>query len=120
MDTRPDPLLQVSDDRISQGVLIMQTNQKSKVLHDNELRVSLVSENHEVQFGCCILVRVHCSNGPKNNALDRTFWLQLLYWKLSSEVAEFNVANNSEHLQCIFAVLGHWWMRSLLGGSSQS
>ncbi|XP_031122846.1 cleavage and polyadenylation specificity factor subunit 3-II [Ipomoea triloba] len=94
MDTRPDPLLQVSDDRISQGVLIMQTNQKSKVVHENELRVALGSEIHEVQFGCCVPVRIHCSNAP-----DSTFWLQLLYAKLSSEVAELSVVNNSEHLQ---------------------
>lgn len=99
IDTRPDSLLQVCDDRTSQGVLIMQTNQKSKVLHENELRIALGSENHEVKFGCCVPVRIRCPDEPKNNAPDRNVWLQLLYVELSSEVAEFTVARSSKHLQ---------------------
>ncbi|VFQ97870.1 unnamed protein product [Cuscuta campestris] len=105
-DTRPNPLLQVCDDRVGQGVLVIRSNQKPTVVHESEVRAMLVAETHEVRFGYCFPIRVRSSHdaainycGEQQNQGFKQSWLQLLYAELSRGLKDFVVLNNGDDLR---------------------
>ncbi|KAL6952247.1 hypothetical protein U1Q18_002011 [Sarracenia purpurea var. burkii] len=109
-DTRAASNLHVSDERVAEGVLVMEKNQKATVVHQDELFEMLGGTKHEVRFAYCC--PVHISNleritttsdlSSRNNVLPVTkscVWLRLLFAKLSNELIEETVQECGEHLQ---------------------
>lgn len=100
--------MRVCDDRVSQGILSMEKNQKTKVVHQDELLVMLEAEKHEVQFANCCQVNIGNLGKTANtdNSLedmasipDKGFWLRLLCAKLTDELADIDVQDCGEYLQ---------------------
>ncbi|KAK3027487.1 hypothetical protein RJ639_040288 [Escallonia herrerae] len=96
--------LQLCDDRISEGILIMGKNHKAKVVHQDELLVILGDEKQEVKCANCFPVNM--SNFEKIKTADELSGeVQLfdkcsqLYAKLSSELPELNIQDCGEFLQ---------------------
>ncbi|CAH9121956.1 unnamed protein product [Cuscuta epithymum] len=99
-DPRLNHVLQVCDDRVGQGVLVMQTNQKPKVVHENEMREMLGLESYEVRFTYCFPVELSFSEDDTNQSYaDLHVWLQLLYAKLAGGLKDLIIVNNREHLR---------------------
>ncbi|KAF5750108.1 Cleavage and polyadenylation specificity factor 73 kDa subunit-II [Tripterygium wilfordii] len=101
--------LQVSDERVTEGILVVEKTSKAMVLHQTELLFMLGDKKHEVQFAyCCPL---HVQNIEKtgranftsaNDELSiskKSSWLSILYVQLSSELCGGNILFFGEHLQ---------------------
>ncbi|KAI4297066.1 hypothetical protein L6164_036974 [Bauhinia variegata] len=88
--------LQVNDERIAEGILVLEKSKKAKTVHQDELSHMLGEKKHEVQFAYCCPVHIVDSMDSFN---DRNPWLQLLHSKLHSEISDENVQNFGEHLQ---------------------
>lgn len=102
-DARTKPGLQVFDDRMAEGILMVQRNQNTKALHQHELMAMLGVESHEIKFANCC--PVYIANSDMRNAflsqstVDKSFWLHLLFEKLSSKFPETSIQDCGEHLQ---------------------
>uniref|UniRef100_A0A7N0VN32 Cleavage and polyadenylation specificity factor subunit 3-II n=1 Tax=Kalanchoe fedtschenkoi TaxID=63787 RepID=A0A7N0VN32_KALFE len=87
--------LHVTDDRVSQGVLVLQKNKKAKVIHQDELS-SLIqgADKHTVQFCYC------CPLQSPNSKSSTADLLSQVSTKLSSELAgTTNIQKNDSQLQ---------------------
>lgn len=95
------PELQVSDDRVKEGVLVMENGKKTKVVHQDELLLFLGEQEHEVRFANCRPIYVgNLDETHVMNCLSRkSVWLSQLFSKLSSELSDRNVQNLGEYLQ---------------------
>lgn len=103
------PQLQVSDERVAEGILVIEKSKKAKVLHQDELLLTLGENENKVQFAYCCPVHVGSLEETKstdiaspNNRLcmtDRRFWLQKLLTRLSNEFSGGNIQDFGEHLQ---------------------
>lgn len=95
------PQLQVSDDRVNEGILVMEKGEKAKVLHQDELLLLLGEQQHEVRFANCSPICF--GNLDEIHGLDylssKSSWLSQLCSKLSSELTDKNVQNLGEYLQ---------------------
>ncbi|KAF3649244.1 Cleavage and polyadenylation specificity factor subunit 3-II [Capsicum annuum] len=104
-DERAKSSVQVYDDRVAEGALIMQKN--PKFVHQNELMVSLGAENHEVLVAYCCPVCVSdelkdVAPSPGENmppVLDKRSLVHLLYTKLSNDFQDVTIQNDGDHLQ---------------------
>lgn len=100
------PRLQVSDDRVAQGILVMEKNKKAKVVHQDELLLMLGEEKHQVKFAYCSPAHIgnlQENQETKSNALSPSSTnddlLRLLSAKLANEFSEGNIHDFGEHLQ---------------------
>ncbi|KAJ8564788.1 hypothetical protein K7X08_001248 [Anisodus acutangulus] len=110
LNEKTESLVQVCDDRVAEGALIMQNDEKGqhrKIVHQNELMAIAGGENHEVQFAHCFPVRV-CNElkdvavSPGENmppVLDKHSLLHLLYTKLSNDLQDVTIQNVGDSLQ---------------------
>lgn len=110
-DLHPSLHLQVSDERVGEGVLILEKSKKAKVVHQDELLNKLGEQKHEIQFAYCCPVRYenlekteettddHTSTADMLSQLDKSSLIKPLVAKLSSELSVANIHNSGEHLQ---------------------
>ncbi|XP_038901169.1 cleavage and polyadenylation specificity factor subunit 3-II isoform X2 [Benincasa hispida] len=95
------PELQVSDDRVNEGILVMEKGKKTKVLHQDEVLLLLGEQEHEVRFANCR--PIYFGNLEETHVMDclsrKSLWLSQLFSKLSSELSDKNVQNLGEYLQ---------------------
>ncbi|XP_059649719.1 cleavage and polyadenylation specificity factor subunit 3-II [Cornus florida] len=109
MDARAMSPLQVCDDRVAEGILIMEKNLKAKVIHQDELLVVLGEQKHEIKFSYCCPVQLGSFGRTKNTDLpstndaiplaDNQSWLHLLFAKVSKEFTEGHIQDFGEYLQ---------------------
>lgn len=100
------PRLQVTDDRVAQGILVMEKNKKAKVVHQDELLLMLGEEKHQVKFAYCCPAHIgslqeHQETESSGLSLSSTNddLLQLLSAKLANEFSEGSIHDFGEHLQ---------------------
>ncbi|XP_028114029.1 cleavage and polyadenylation specificity factor subunit 3-II isoform X2 [Camellia sinensis] len=103
-DTSATSTLQVCDERVAEGILIMERNQKAKVVHEDELPELLGEKTHVVQFAYCCPVTINNLERTTNSDLSSSkdvscVWLHLLFAKLSNELTEETIQDRGEHLQ---------------------
>ncbi|CAK9135582.1 unnamed protein product [Ilex paraguariensis] len=107
-DFRAKSLLQVRDERVVEGIMVMEKNKKAKVLHQDELLVMLGGEKHEVKFAHCCPVDVRSlqktqtndlSSGDLPHILKKCSLLHLLFAKLSNQLTELDIQDCRQHLQ---------------------
>ncbi|KAL2232035.1 UNVERIFIED_CONTAM: Cleavage and polyadenylation specificity factor subunit 3-II [Sesamum indicum] len=101
---RTMPLLQVYDDRVSEGILTLQKNQSPKVVNQNEFMEALGVEKHEVKLAHCFRVYIPDSeSGDASDCLPSTSrkgsLLHLISEKLCRELPDFDVQDCQEHIQ---------------------
>lgn len=64
------PLIQIGDERVSEGILVMEKTKKAKVVHQDELLQTLGFEEHKVQFSYCCPVYVSTTALIKGHELS--------------------------------------------------
>ncbi|KAK1437689.1 hypothetical protein QVD17_03485 [Tagetes erecta] len=109
--------VQVCDERVTQGILVMEKGQKVKILHQDELLTMVGTKQTEVEFAYCFPFNL-CS--LKVPVTDDNSLIHILNTKLSDEVAEFGVQDcmdviqvNSFHLavckngNCLYRINSH-------------
>lgn len=105
----PMPKLQVSDERVAEGMLIIQKSKKAKIVHQEELSLKLGEKKQKVECAYCCPVHLGTFEETKRNDVtstndkicmdDRCFLLEKLAPKLSNELPVVNIQNLGEHLQ---------------------
>ncbi|XP_010107067.2 cleavage and polyadenylation specificity factor subunit 3-II [Morus notabilis] len=98
--------LQVTDERVAEGIFVMEKGKKAKVVHQDELLLMLGEKQHIVQHAYCCPIHVKNSESADhtlvNNVLcitDRCFWHRLFFAVLCDEFSDGNVRDFGEHLQ---------------------
>ncbi|KAL6187009.1 hypothetical protein ACLB2K_043125 [Fragaria x ananassa] len=95
------PRLRVSDDRVAEGILVMEKNKKAKVVHQDELPLMLGEKKHQVKFA--YFCPAHIGNSQENTSLPLSSTnndlLQLFSAKLANELSEGNIQHFGDHLQ---------------------
>lgn len=107
LNERAKSCVQVCDDRIAEGALIMQKDQHPKIVHQNELMDILGAEKHKVQVAYCCPVCVSdelkdvalSSGEDMHRVLDKRSLLHFLYTKLSNYTQDITIQNDSDCLQ---------------------
>ena len=96
--------LQVSDDRVGEGILVMEKNKKARVVHQDELLLMMGEKQQEVRFAYCC--PVHVVNLDSLSSLsdelllsEKCSWLQQLFTKLSNDFPGRSIQNFGEYLQ---------------------
>ncbi|KAJ8646783.1 hypothetical protein MRB53_008531 [Persea americana] len=69
-DSAALPLIQIGDERTSEGILVMEKTKKAKVVHEDELLHTLGVEEHKVQFAYCCPMYVSTIEHIKGNELS--------------------------------------------------
>ncbi|KAJ8767764.1 hypothetical protein K2173_020704 [Erythroxylum novogranatense] len=107
----PNPIsrLRVSDERVSEGILVMEKSKKARVIHQDNLLLELGQKRQELQFAYCFPVHVDRSEETLKEvpftALDvlgpshKRHLIQLVCTKLSDQFSEVDLLNHGEHLQ---------------------
>ncbi|XP_023513382.1 cleavage and polyadenylation specificity factor subunit 3-II [Cucurbita pepo subsp. pepo] len=95
------PEIEVSDDRVNEGILVMEKGKKTKVVHQDELLLLLGEQEHEVRFANCS--PIYFGSLDDTHVIvcisRKSLWLSQLSSKLSSELSDRNVQNFGEYLQ---------------------
>ena len=98
------PCLQVVDERVAEGIFVMEKGKKAKVVHQDELLLMLGEKKHNVQHAYCFPIHIsnfdskdHASSFPY--ATDGCFWFRLFLARLSDELSDGNVQDFGEYLQ---------------------
>ncbi|GAV70928.1 Lactamase_B domain-containing protein/RMMBL domain-containing protein/Beta-Casp domain-containing protein [Cephalotus follicularis] len=100
--------LRVHDERVDEGILVMEKSKKAKVVHQDELLLLLGEKKHEIQFAYCSSVHIDQLAVTKdmdvtsesNLLADKCSLMQRLFAKLSNELRrEGNIQYFGEHLQ---------------------
>ncbi|XP_062110209.1 cleavage and polyadenylation specificity factor subunit 3-II [Humulus lupulus] len=89
--------LQVTDERVSEGIFVLEKSQKAKVVHQDELLLMLGEKEHKVAHAFCF--PVHIGNVESSERSDTGFWLSLLSARLSDEISAGIVQAFEEHIQ---------------------
>ncbi|CBI26829.3 unnamed protein product, partial [Vitis vinifera] len=89
-ETEATSVLQVHDERVAEGILIVEKSKKAKVVHQNELLLMIGKDKHDVQFAYC------CPNVVSTS--DECSWLHLLFAKLATKLGG-NIQDFGQHLQ---------------------
>lgn len=102
------PLL-VSDDRVSEGILVMESGKMARVVHQDELLLMLGDKKHQVQFAYCSPVHADNLEETRNRDLvsahdmfglsKKRFLIQLLFKELSNCFSGVNIQNLGDTLQ---------------------
>ncbi|KAG5532061.1 hypothetical protein RHGRI_026618 [Rhododendron griersonianum] len=91
---------ELGDERVAEGVLIMEKSEKAKVVHQDELLEMVGGMKHEVQFAYCCPVQISNIERTSDSELSsRNFGLHKLLGKLSTELTEDSIQDCGEHLQ---------------------
>lgn len=91
---------ELGDERVAEGVLIMEKSEKAKVVHQDELLEMVGGMKHEVQFAYCCPVQISNTERTSDSELSsRNFGLHKLLAKLSTELTEDSIQDCGEHLQ---------------------
>ncbi|KAG5236646.1 cleavage and polyadenylation specificity factor [Salix suchowensis] len=96
--------LQVNDERVAEGILIMEKGKKARVVHQDDLLLMLRQKKHDIQFGYCCAAQLDNleETGNRDGALshsDKCSCLQLLFKELSTYFSGVNIQDLGEHLQ---------------------
>ncbi|KAK8613892.1 hypothetical protein V6N13_101646 [Hibiscus sabdariffa] len=96
--------LSVSDDRVSEGILVVGKGKKAKVIHQDELLNTFGEKKHEIQFAYCFPMHMNrTENIPSASdllcSLDRCTLISRLSTILSNELSEGNILDLGEQLQ---------------------
>ncbi|KAH9746131.1 cleavage and polyadenylation specificity factor subunit 3-II [Citrus sinensis] len=101
--------LWIKDERVAEGILVLEKSEKAKVVHQDELLLMLGEKRHEVQFAYCCPVNVDelekfttTSLTPTARMLrdpNKSSLIRLLVAKLSRKLSEGNIQDFGEHLQ---------------------
>ncbi|XP_022776475.1 cleavage and polyadenylation specificity factor subunit 3-II isoform X2 [Durio zibethinus] len=101
--------LQVSDERVAEGILVVEKGKKAKVIHQDELLLMLGDKKHEVQFAYCFpmhterLQKTRTEELPSADTLlcdlDKCTLINQLSMKLSNELSDANILDLGEQLQ---------------------
>ena len=107
-ETKATSLLQVHDERVAEGILIVEKSKKAKVVHQNELLLMIGKDKHDVQFAYCCPVQIGNLERTKGmdfalsknvvSTSDECSWLHLLFAKLSTKLGG-NIQDFGQHLQ---------------------
>ncbi|XP_028752504.1 cleavage and polyadenylation specificity factor subunit 3-II isoform X1 [Neltuma alba] len=92
------PHLQVKDQRVAEGILVLEKSKKAKVVHQDELLHNVGEKKHDIRFAYCCPVRVSDSVDILSKS-DRDSCLQILHSKLNGELSGGNIQNFGENLQ---------------------
>ncbi|CAK7326812.1 unnamed protein product [Dovyalis caffra] len=103
-NTNATATLEVNDERIAEGILIMEKGKKARVVHQDDLLLMLGQKKHDVQFAYCCPAQLDNLEETRNrdDALSLTnkcSWLQLLFKELSNYLSGVNIQDLGEHLQ---------------------
>nr|APA20178.1 cleavage and polyadenylation specificity factor 73 kDa subunit II [Populus tomentosa] len=103
-NTNPTAPLQVNDERVAEGILIMEKGKKARVVHQDDLLLMLRQKKHDVQFAYCCAAQLDNLEKTRNrdDALglsDKRSSLQLLFKELSNYFSGVNIQDLGEHLQ---------------------
>ncbi|KAJ4838953.1 hypothetical protein Tsubulata_050079 [Turnera subulata] len=100
--------LQVCDERVTEGILIMEKNMKAEIVHQDELLDVLGETKHEVSFAYCCPAYANDSKESGNRNLilahdaaglsEQCGWIQLLFRELLNCFSGRNIQNQGEHL----------------------
>ena len=96
------PRLQVTDERVGEGVLVMEKGKKAKVVHEDELLVILGETKHNVKHSYCFPIYIQNLDFTDRASMSNDTsgpWLRLIFLILSDELPEGNVQDFGEHLQ---------------------
>lgn len=103
------PKLQVTDDRVVEGILVEEGTKRLKIMHQDELLHQIGEKKHEVCFGYCCPISVEKieHTGPSGSAEDEILCgsdehsslLQMLCEQLSSKFHGANFVSSGERLQ---------------------
>ncbi|XP_076904931.1 cleavage and polyadenylation specificity factor subunit 3-II-like [Bidens hawaiensis] len=88
--------IQVCDERVTQGVLIMEKGKKVKILHQDEVLTMVGAERTEVEFAYCFPLSLR---SLKDLGTDDNSLIRILYTKVSNEVSEFEVQDSMGVIQ---------------------
>ncbi|KAL4347225.1 hypothetical protein GQ457_17G000540 [Hibiscus cannabinus] len=96
--------LSVSDDRVSEGILVVGKGKKAKVIHQDELLNTFGEKKHEIQFAYCFPMHMtRTENIPSASdllcGLDNCTLISRLSTILSNELSEGNILDLGEQLQ---------------------
>lgn len=107
-ETKANSMLQVHDERVTEGILIVEKSKKAKVVHQNELLLMLGKDKHDVQFAYCCPVQIGNLERTEGMAFAlpkdmvstsyESSWLHLLLAKLSKKIGG-NIQDFGQHLQ---------------------
>ncbi|XP_021293359.1 cleavage and polyadenylation specificity factor subunit 3-II [Herrania umbratica] len=108
-DSKAIPRLQVSDERVAEGILVVEKGKKAKVIHQDELLHMLGENKHEVQFAYCFPMRTERLEKTRSEdlpsaddllcSLDKCTLISVLSTKLSNELSDWNFQDLGEQLQ---------------------
>ncbi|KAF5753428.1 putative metallo-beta-lactamase, zn-dependent metallo-hydrolase, RNA specificity [Helianthus annuus] len=88
--------VQVCDERVTQGILTMETGQKVKILHQDEVLTMVGAEQTEVEFAYCFPLSL-CR--LKGHVTDDNSLIRIVSGKISNEVVEFGVPDDMGVIQ---------------------
>ncbi|XWS69390.1 hypothetical protein CRYUN_Cryun04dG0175000 [Craigia yunnanensis] len=101
--------LQVSDERVAEGILVVEKGKKAKVIHQDELLLILGEKKHEVQFAYCFPMHIERLEKIRSEdlqsadhllcCLDKCTLISQLSTKLSNELSDVNILDLGEQLQ---------------------
>lgn len=107
-ETKATSVLQVHDERVAEGILIVEKSKKAKVVHQNELLLMIGKDKHDVQFAYCCPVQIGNLERTKGmdfalsknvvSTSDECSWLHQLFAKLSTKLGG-NIQDFGQHLQ---------------------
>ncbi|XP_065868174.1 cleavage and polyadenylation specificity factor subunit 3-II-like isoform X2 [Euphorbia lathyris] len=86
--------LQVTDDRVGDGILVMEKHKMATVIHQDELLHLLGDNRHEVQFAYCCPLQV-----DELYKSSSAYVVAELFTELSNYLPGRNIQNSGEHLQ---------------------
>lgn len=92
--------LQVGDERVAEAILVLDTNKKAKVIHQDELLQMLGEEKQEILFAYCCPLNINKMETASHRSLSpKSSWLHVLFSELSNELSRENIQLFGEHLQ---------------------
>ncbi|OMO60684.1 hypothetical protein CCACVL1_23958 [Corchorus capsularis] len=89
----------VSDERVTEGILVVEKGKKAKVMHQDELLLKLGEKKHEVQCAYCCPMHTETLEKSRSEDIDKSSLISLLWMKLSNELSEGNIQDLGEQLQ---------------------
>ncbi|XP_068660015.1 cleavage and polyadenylation specificity factor subunit 3-II isoform X1 [Aristolochia californica] len=93
-------LLQIRDERVAEGILVMEKSKKARMMNDDELLPILGLKEHKVELGYCFPILIQISSTRFQSNASHTFsWLHKLFQKLSIEDEFKTVQEFSDHLK---------------------
>ncbi|KAJ6324152.1 hypothetical protein OIU76_011448 [Salix suchowensis] len=116
--------LQVNDERVAEGILIMEKGKKARVVHQDDLLLMLRQKKHDIQFGYCCAAQLDNleETGNRDGALshsDKCSCLQLLFKELSTYFSGVNIQDLGNifkwnHFKCLWSAADEKLAREII------